>query len=282
MSTIVEALKYVKAFSGTRLLIKLGGAVLEDDELIGQLCEDLALVRAAGISLVIVHGGGQAINNALKTYDIDWTFHQGQRVTTDDMMQVIEMVLCGRINKKLVRGLNIAGVPAVGLSGVDHNMLQCQVVNQQLGRVGKIKNINTDILEDYLASQQKTNAGLIPIVAPVGVNAEGQALNVNADWAASRIAAALGITKLIYVTDQDGIYNQQGERISVLEAATLADLIAEGTVKEGMLTKANTILDALANGIENIHIINGKQPHVLIEELFTDQGVGTVCKTRAN
>ena len=276
-AAIIETLQYVKRFSGQRILIKLGGSVLDDQALIENLCMDFSLLRAAGISLVLVHGGSRAIVEELKLHNIESTFKDGLRVTTPEMANIIEMVLCGNINRNLVRHLNASGVSAIGLSGSDNWMLRCERIDPELGEVGKIMQIDTTLIERCLTDQQHRFQGHIPIIAPLGVDSEGKALNVNADWAATVIAQALNIDKLIYLTDQTGIYDQEGKHISTIDRQGLQTLIDTEVVKDGMLTKVRTILDALDCGLEYIHIINAKHPHSLIEELFTEEGIGTLC-----
>ncbi len=281
-SQVAEVLSYVKKFTGTRVLIKLGGSVLDDAELIKRLCSDLCLLRAAGIQIVLVHGGSKKIEQTLSAHGIQSHFHEGQRVTTPEMVEVIEMALCGHVNRALVRTLNAVGVAAVGLSGTDDNMLQCRQYSEAHGRVGYIEMVNSAIIEQFLSTQTSFASGTIPVISPMGVDNAGDALNVNADWAASCIATALDIQKLIYLTDQDGIYDEKGNVISVLDAGELSKLIETEVVKDGMLTKVNTILNALNQGIDNIHIISAKIQYALIEELFTDRGIGTVCKAKAD
>lgn len=283
---VVEALHYVKQFSGSTILIKLGGSILDDTQLIKQLCEDLSLARAVGIAVVVVHGGSKAIEHELKLNEITWQFHEGQRVTTPEMMDIIEMVLCGQVNRVLVRTLNSVGVPSCGLAGSDTNLLLCRThLDSQgkdtLGRVGEIISVNQRVIQPYIDEQLHHYHGRIPIIAPIGVNAQGQAMNINADWAAVKIAEALNITKLIYLTDQDGIYDEQRQLISEIDKLGLQKLIANQVVKDGMLTKTNTIISALNSGIDNIHILNARREHALIQELFTEKGVGTVCKIRS-
>jgi acetylglutamate kinase len=278
-SKVVDTLTYVRKFNGRSVLVKLGGASLQDLSLVKKLCEDLALVRAVGVSLVLVHGGGASINDELSRRQMTWAFHDGQRVTTPEMMEVIEMVLCGRVNQRIVRTLNASGIKAVGLSGSDANMLLCRR-KKDLGEVGEIVSVDEALLSDYLTQRDRVD-GMIPVIAPVGVDREGTPLNVNADWAASKISQALGIRKVIYLTDQDGILDAQGCLISELDAAELEDLINEGVVKGGMLAKSRTILEAIRNNVDEVHVINATRPHALIEELFTNRGIGTICRNRA-
>lgn len=283
MSTtlVLDTLKYVRRFAGETVLIKLGGAALQDSSLITSLCDDLALLRSVGLRLVIVHGGGPSINEELTTHGIQWTFVEGQRVTTPEMMDIVEMVLCGSVNRRIVRTLNNAGVSAIGMSGSDSNTLQCKPAKAELGLVGQIESVEPAYLKSILESQTEAGKGYIPVIAPVGVASDGKALNINADWAASRIAQALEVKKIIYLTDQVGILDAQKQLISELDAAELENLIESQVVQGGMLAKAKTMLDALRNGVDDIHILNAKKPHVLVEELFTAGGVGTVCRKRS-
>ena len=276
---VIHTLKYVRQFSGQAILVKLGGSALKDLNLVKSLCEDLALVRAIGVSVILVHGGGPSISDELSLREIQSEFIEGQRVTTPEMIDVIEMVLCGKINRRIVRTLNASGIKAVGLSGSDANMLLCRREDPRLQNVGVIERVDTEFLSHYLRKNERQ--AIIPVIAPVGVDETGQALNVNADWAASRIAQALEIRKLIYLTDQNGILDAHGQVLSELDAAELEDLIRTGVVHGGMLAKAKTILHAMKNKIQDIHIINSKRPHSLIEELFTNRGIGTVCRPRA-
>ncbi len=277
-SAILETLKYVQKFCGSGILIKIGGAALEDMQIVTRLCEDLALIRSCGISLILVHGGGKSINYELEKHGIKWSFHEGQRITTPEMMGIIEMVLGGKSNKTLVRTLNSAGIAAVGLSGSDGDMIRCSQETPELGLVGKIETIDTTILQNYLNSQKESGKGYIPVVAPMGVGNDGQPYNVNADWAAAGIAQALGIKKLIYLTDQDGILDENEKLITRFSYDELEKLKGTSAVSGGMLAKINTILFALNGGIEAVHVINGTTPHSVINELFTTSGTGTICR----
>ena len=274
---IIETLNYVKKFAGMTILIKLSGAALENKNLVKKLCEDISLIRAAGIKIVLVHGGGHSIDKALTMHKLSWCFYEGQRVTTTEMIDVIEMVLCGHVNRTIVRSLNTFGVSAVGLSGSDNHMLHCSRMSPQLGEVGQIDKIDVTMIQRCLNDQSQRLQGHIPVIAPIGVDKAGNALNVNADWAACQLAIALKVDKLVYLTDQIGIYNKTGKLFSTLSKKQLVALKENKTVTDGMLTKVNTILSALDCGIDNIHILNAKKPHVLIEELFTAQGIGTLC-----
>jgi acetylglutamate kinase len=282
MSTnhVLSTLRYVRKFSGETVLIKIGGAALKDESVISNLCEDLALIRSSGVSVVLVHGGGPSINDELTIHGIEWKFIEGQRVTTPAMMDIVEMVLCGRMNRKIVRTLNHAGVRAVGISGSDARMLLCKSAAAELGQVGVIESVDPSYLSLILNSQQD-GVGCIPVIAPVGVSKQGEAMNINADWVASRVAQSLGIKKVIYLTDQDGILDESKKLISEMDAGDLEGLVESQVVQGGMLAKARTILDGLRNGVQEIHILNANRPHCLVEELFTDQGVGTFIRARS-
>lgn len=275
---VLQTLEHVRRFCGEKILIKIGGASLENPELIAKLCNDLSLMRASGISLVLVHGGGKAINRALEQKGISWSIHNGQRVTSPQMIDTVEEVLCGHVNKKLVRTLNASGVKAVGLSGSDGNLLECSYFDDQLGEVGKIEKVNTDLLEGFLEGQQKANQGFIPVISTIGSTTDGKALNINADYVCMEVAKALGISKIIYLTDEDGILNSEGHLISTIDKWGLVGLVESEAVKGGMLTKVRTVIEALDAGVEQVHIINGSRSHSLIEEVFTNKGVGTVCQ----
>lgn len=271
---VIATLKYVTRFSGQTLLVKIGGAALEDKAAVSTICEDLLRIRSVGVKVVVVHGGGPSINQELKNRGIQWEFIDGQRVTTPEMMDVIEMVLCGHVNQKLVRQLNGSGVKAIGLSGADAGTLLCAQASPKLGQVGRIDHVETKLIDSILASDT------IPVIAPVGMGIEGSAFNVNADWAATSIAQALGIKKVLFLTDQDGILDVRGKVMPELDAAELEQLAEKNIVFGGMLAKVQTVIHALRNGVTDVHIVNARRPHSLIEELFTDGGVGTVCRLR--
>jgi acetylglutamate kinase len=277
----LATLSYVKRFAGTTVLIKLGGAVLEDPSLVASICGDLTLIRSVGVQVVLVHGGGAAINRELTARGITWEFLDGQRITTPEMMDVIEMVLCGHVNRKIVRTLNKSGVRAVGLSGADGSTLLCKQAKAKLGQVGLIEKVNPALIETILKTQGDSGVGTIPVIAPIGVGRLGQPYNINADWAAARVAEALGVKKILFLTDQEGILSPTGSVIPELDAGELEMLIETGVVKGGMLAKTQTILHALRNGVTDIHVLNARRPHGLIEELFTDKGIGTVCRLRS-
>lgn len=277
--SIMEALSYASRFHGHLMLIKIGGSILNKESLITSLCEDIQLLKKNGIKVVLVHGGSKAINEYLDIHQVDSHFIDGLRVTSEKAIKVIEMVLCGHVNKLLVRKLNSIGLNAVGLCGSDDSMLKCDYYSSQHGFVGKIKQVFPEAILNLLSFQDALH-GSIPVIAPIGVDEEGNPLNINADVAASEIAHALKVNKLIYLTDQEGVYDEQGHVYSELKEDELALLVEKGIVKDGMLVKVKAILAALQSDLNEIHILNGNKPHILIEELFTLTGAGTLCKKK--
>ena len=281
LDSALATLSYVQRFRGHTVLIKLGGAALQDESLVTSICGDLRLIQAVGVNVVLVHGGGPSINEELTRRGIEWEFIEGQRVTTPEMMGVIEMVLCGNVNRRIVRALNHSGVKAVGLSGTDGSMLLCKKANPKLQQVGQVEKVDTSTIQAILENHTEDGQSTIPVIAPIGVGKKGEAYNINADWAASRIAQAMKIKKVLFLTDQEGILNSSGQLINELDAGELEGLIEAGVVKGGMLAKVKTVLHALKNGVSDLHILNARRPHGLIEELFTNRGVGTVCRLRS-
>jgi len=280
---VIDTLKYVHKFSGQTILIKLGGRALHDSENARRICQDLALIRSVGVSIVLVHGGGASINEELALRNIESKFIDGLRVTTPETMDVVEKVLCGTINKRVVRNLNSSfaqNVKAVGISGVDGGTFQCVPEKDELGQVGRIKSVDTSLIKTLLATQSQCGANLIPVVAPIGMSEDGRAFNINADWAASKLAFSLGIKKIIYLTDQVGILGAAGELLSEVDITDMEALITGKVVVGGMLAKTKTILFALKNGVDAVHVIDASKSHALIQELFTSAGVGTLCTNK--
>lgn len=278
---VLSTLKYVQQFAGSTVMVKLGGSVLHDDELLTRICENIATCWHVGVKVVLVHGGGPAINQELTRKGITWEFIDGQRVTTPEIMAVVESVLCGQVNRRIVRALFSAGLNAVGFAGADGGTLMCRRADRRLGFVGHIDQINTQLIRQVMTMRTDLGVPAIPVIAPIGLGYDGAAYNINADWAASRIASSLGLSKMIFLTDQDGILDKQGQLIRELDAGELEELIENGTVKGGMLAKAQTILHAVKNKVTNVHILNAKRENALLEELFTDHGAGTVCRLRS-
>ncbi len=278
---VLSTLKYVKQFSGSTVMVKLGGSVLHDDDLLQRIAEDIATCWQVGVKVVLVHGGGPSINAELTRKGITWEFIDGQRVTTPEIMAVVESVLCGTVNRRIVRALYSAGLNAVGFAGADGGTLMCRRADRRLGFVGHIDQINTQLIRQILEMKSDMGIPAIPVIAPIGLGYDGYAYNINADWAASRIASSLGLSKMIFLTDQDGILNKEGLLIRELDAGELEECIENGTVKGGMLAKAQTVLHAVKNKVTNVHILNARRENALLEELFTDAGAGTVCRLRS-
>lgn len=250
----------------SRVVIKLGGASLQDETVLNTFTSALKEYRKYGYQVIVVHGGGPFINEELTKRHIQWNFHQGQRITTPEMIGVIEEVLHGKVNTQLVSHLNAEGVPAVGISGADNNTLFCTQASAQLGLVGNIEHVNTEAIENAMLS-------FVPVISTIGVGRDGEKYNINADWAASRIAQALNAKYLIFLTDQKGILNEGMSLIPELSISGLHTLIEEEIVQGGMLTKSKTILSALESGVKAVRVMNGKD---CIKGLWSNH-VGTWC-----
>jgi acetylglutamate kinase len=235
-----------------RVLIKLGGAALKAPETMALAAQVLKSYRDYGYQVIVVHGGGPAINTELSRLGMTWQFVGGQRVTSHKMMEVIEATLCGNVNKHLVRYFGAAGIPVIGLSGADQRTLLCTQASPELGQVGSIQKVNAGWIEDLLA----TPSAPIPLIAPVGVGASGECYNINADWSAAHLAVALKVEQLLYVTDQVGIMDEEGQIIANVDASGLENMIECKTVTGGMLAKVRAVLFALQSGISSVSIMN--------------------------
>jgi acetylglutamate kinase len=240
--------------NSSRVLIKLGGAALQDESVLHTVTEAILEYRHYGYQVILVHGGGPAINAELTRRGIQWSFVNGQRVTTPDMMEVIEGVLCGNINRKLIRHLAAHGLPTVGFSGADSNTLLCRQASEELGQVGTIIEVAAKWIDGLLALPNAP----IPVIAPIGIGENGEAFNINADWAACHLAAALKAEYLIFLTDQNGILDAKKKPISRIDPMTLRSLIETSVVTGGMLTKTNSILHALDHGVKGVRVMSGK------------------------
>jgi acetylglutamate kinase len=263
-----EALPYIRRFHKRTFVVKYGGHAMGDASLKESFARDVCLLRFVGIRVVVVHGGGPQITSMLERVGIESTFSGGLRITDDATMDVVEMVLGGSVNQDLVGLICQQGGRAVGLSGRDDHFMRARRV-EHLGRVGEVEHVDPTIVEELM-----TNA-FIPVIAPIGVDAEGKALNVNADTAAGRIAAALGAAKLVLMTDVQGVEDSASKLISSLQASEAEQLIADDVIRGGMIPKVRCALDAVELGVEKVHIIDGRKRHALLLEIFTDRGVGT-------
>ncbi|MFZ0727165.1 MAG: acetylglutamate kinase [Desulfobacterales bacterium] len=282
---LIESLPYIRRFYGMTIVIKYGGHAMADDQLKEDFARDVTLLKFIGLNPVVVHGGGPQINSVLQQMGIQSRFVKGMRLTDTPTMDVVEMVLGGKVNKAIVAQINRQGGKAVGLSGKDGGLIQAKklhIVCQNddntppeiidPGHVGEVTRIDPDLIHTL------TERGFIPIIAPVGVGETGETYNINADMVACRVAVALAAGRLIYLTDVDGVLDADGTLISSIDAATIRQMIAAGTISGGMIPKINYALEALREGVEKVPIINGKKRHSLLLELFTDRGIGTEVK----
>ena len=269
---LLEALPYIRRFAGRTVVIKYGGNAMIDDELKLSFAHDIVLLNSLGLHPVIVHGGGPQIGQMLRRLGIETRFIDGQRVTDDATMEVVEMVLGGPVNKEIVTNIEQHGGTAVGISGKDGNLLlagKLEIAEGDLGRVGKVEKVNPQVIERLRES------GFIPVIAPVGVDAEGNGFNINADLAASKIAQALKADKLMLLTDVEGILDPDGNLRSVITARQARSEIRKGVIKGGMVPKVECAIDALAGGVGQVHIVDGRVSHAVLLEIFTRTGIGT-------
>ncbi len=275
--TLTDALPYMQKYAGKRFVIKFGGHAMVDPELSRVFAEDIALLRQVGILPIVVHGGGPQISNMLKRLGIESKFIDGLRVTDAATVEVVEMILTGSINKQIVAAINAEGGHAVGLSGKDDNLLMAKPAEMvkdgqrvDLGFVGEPDKVNPRIIT-YLEQ-----AGIVPVIAPVGFGPDGKTYNINADTAAGAIAGAVGAQRLLALTDVPGVLDKQGTLIPELTASQVRALAADGTISGGMIPKLETCLMAVERGVEAAVILDGRVPHALLLEIFTPQGVGTL------
>jgi len=273
---LVEALPYIRRFAGRTVVVKYGGNALagtSEHDALALFAEDIVLMHTVGIRPVVVHGGGPQINDMLSRLSIESKFVNGLRVTDEATMQVVQMVLNGSVNPQIVSAINVHGNVAVGLSGEDGRTLQVTARDASLGFVGDIEKVRTHVIEGLLAD------GLVPVLSTVGVDINGQPYNINADTAAGAIAEALGAEKIVYLTDIAGLRNDIDDAQSLIQRITvdeLSALIADGTISGGMIPKVESCMQAVRGGVKSAHILDGRIAHVLLLELFTDQGVGTM------
>ncbi|GCE64328.1 acetylglutamate kinase [cyanobiont of Ornithocercus magnificus] len=274
VSVLSEALPYIQRFSGCRIVIKYGGAAMACTELRNAVFRDIALMSTVGMRPIVVHGGGPEINQWLRRLKIPAKFRDGLRVTDADTMDVVEMVLVGRINKQIVNGLNRLGALSVGFSGSDGSLIEARTWgNGSYGLVGEVAKVNPDVLEPLL------RRGYVPVISSVAAAQDGRSHNINADTVAGELAAALDAEKLILLTDTAGILRNQDDPGSLIRELRLAEarsLIHQGVVAGGMTPKTECCIRALAQGVTAAHIIDGRIPHALLLEVFTDDGLGTM------
>lgn len=274
---LIEALPYIQVLSGKTVVIKYGGSAMNNDDMTNTILQDITLLKYVGANPILVHGGGNAINGMLSKLNIESHFHNGLRVTDKKTMEVVEMVLSGSINKKIVTQLNKIGAQAIGLSGKDANLIKVkkQIARDgvDLGFVGKITDINVNILNEL------SQNGYIPVIAPIGVGEDGESYNVNADLVAGEVAAALHAEKLMFLTDIDGIQmdpTNPESLISVISVDQIYRLIEQRIIQGGMIPKVMGCIKGIEKGVSRTHIVNGTSPHPIILEIFTDKGIGTM------
>ena len=279
---LIEALPYIQRFNGATVVVKYGGHAMVDDGLKQNFALDIILMKYVGMSPVVIHGGGPQIGGFLKRLSIKSEFVDGMRVTDKQTMDVVEMVLVGKVNKEIVNLINSNGGRAVGLSGKDGKLIMTKKIkyvrdvgeNQppeiiDMGMVGEITSVDNRVLMSLMESE------FIPVIAPVGTSKQGETHNINADLVAGHIASSLGARKLILLTDTEGVLDQEGRLISTLKMEEARQLISDKTVKGGMIPKVNCCLEALSGGVKKAHIIDGRQTHAILLEIFTTMGVGT-------
>ena len=282
-SVLTEALPYIRRFKNKIIVVKFGGNAMIDDDLKHSFARDIVLMKLVGLNPIVVHGGGPQIGDLLKKIGKETGFIDGMRVTDSETMDVVEMVLGGLVNKEIVHLINQHGGKAVGLTGKDGNFIRAKKIQLKkssvdneaseiidLGHVGEVTSIDTAVL-DMLA-----DSDFIPVIAPIGVGEKGESYNINADLVAGKIAEELKAEKLILLTNTAGILDKQGDLLTGLSLSDIDDLIADGTISEGMIPKTRCATDALQGGVTSVHIIDGRVNHAVLLELFTDQGVGTL------
>ncbi|MEP0322412.1 acetylglutamate kinase [Bauldia litoralis] len=280
---ISAALPYMLRYEGKIVVVKYGGHAMGDAELSKDFARDITMIETSGVRPVVVHGGGPQIGEMLKKLDIESEFRGGLRVTDKRTIHVVEMVLAGSINKEIVMAINAEGGKAVGLSGKDGNMVVAEKMRRteidpdsniekviDLGFVGEPKTVNRAVIDMLLGAE------LIPVIAPVAPGADGETYNVNADTFAGAIAGSLGAARLLFLTDVPGVLDRNGKLIKELTVAEVKALIADGTITGGMIPKVETCIEALDRGVEGVVILNGRTPHCVLLELFTDHGAGTL------
>ncbi|MCE9575936.1 MAG: acetylglutamate kinase [Deltaproteobacteria bacterium] len=265
---LIEALPFISEFRGKTVVVKIGGAALEDDVLRRRFCEDVILLDWVGIHVVVVHGGGKQITTMLDKIGLAARFVDGIRVTDEATLEVVGMVLGGSLNQELVRLVNHLGGAAVGLTGADGGLARAKITQPELGRVGEVVAVDRTVIDRLLAD-------FIPIIAPVAAGDDGGALNVNADVFAGKLAQALGAAKLVLLTDISGVLDADRQLIPTLTPTHAKRMVEAGVIRGGMIPKVDNALAALAAGVQKVHIIDGRLEHALLLEIFTQDGVGT-------
>jgi len=272
--TLSNALPLLQRYDGATIVVKLGGHAISSDAAMNSFARDIVLMQQVGINPVIVHGGGPMINQMLERLGVVSKFIDGKRVTDEATLEVVEMVLSGRVNKRIVQALNEQGGRAVGISGKDSSLMVCKQTNPDLGFVGTPYKMDTSILRTLF------KADTIPVVAPLGMGEKGETFNINGDTAAGAIAGALKADRLLLLTDVEGIRDKSGDIITELVPRNIKALIKDGTISGGMIPKAHTARDAIKSGVRGVVIMDGRAPNACLLELYTDHGAGTLIRAR--
>lgn len=275
---LVEALPYIKEFYGKTVVIKYGGSAMIDDMIKETVIQDIILMKLVGINPVIVHGGGPDINKALKQMDKQSEFVNGLRVTDRETMEIVEMVLAGKVNKSIVSHIQNQGINAVGISGKDGATLQTEkklVNGMDVGFVGEVVNVNTKLITTLIEQD------FIPVIAPIGIDKEGNSYNINADYAAVAVAGALNAQKLVFLTDVEGVLKDVSDSSSIISRLSIKDVdqyIKNGIISGGMIPKVDCCVQGVKKGVKTVHILDGRVEHCLLLEIFTQKGVGTMIE----
>ena len=270
--TLSQALPYLQRYEGATVVIKFGGHAMVNDDAMEGFARDIVLMRQVGVNPVVVHGGGPMINDMLKRLDIKSEFVNGKRVTDAATVEVVEAVLCGNVNKRIVQAINAQGGRAVGLSGKDSNLMVCEQTNADLGFVGTPAEMDSSILRTL------ADAEIIPVIAPLGAGRNGETFNVNGDTAAGAIAASLSADRLLLLTDVEGVKDGDGQVITEITPEQITALTEDGTIAGGMIPKTETALDAIKKGVRAVVILDGRAPNACLLELFTDHGAGSLIR----
>jgi acetylglutamate kinase len=272
---LTEALPYIRRFGGKTVVVKYGGNAMKDDDMIASFARDVVLMKLVGMNPVVVHGGGPQIGSHLEKLGKQSRFVEGMRVTDEETMDVVEMMLGGLVNKAIVSALNHAGGRAVGLTGKDGGLIRAKkmtINGQDIGQVGDVEKIDPRVVAHL------ETGGFIPVIAPVGVGERGEAYNINADLVAGKLASVIAAEKLVLLTNTQGVLDKQGNVLTGLSPQQVEKLIADGTISGGMLPKIRCALDAVNSGVKSAHIIDGRIEHSVLLELFTDEGIGTLIR----
>ena len=270
---LVETLPYITRFAGRIVVVKFGGNAMESDELADQFAQDIVLMHSVGIKPVVVHGGGPQIGDLVERLGLSTEFKDGQRVTDKETLEIAQMVLVGKVNTDIVSSINVHSPIAVGLSGGDSKLIEATQRDSSLGYVGDVVKINPSIVDCLMEEN------LIPVISTIGTDSNGQAYNINSDTVAAALAGSLKAERLLYLTDVEGLLEDVSDpesKISKIGISSLNDLIDKGIVKSGMIPKAQACIDAIKEGVASAHMVDGRIPHVLLLELFTDAGIGTM------